>query len=84
MFYLKKEIKPENQDELPRLRKWRLRQHIICISGKSASGDAERFLSGLPLSIEWEGIPETPLAEAMYAQKWMKNRPDSKIIPFAI
>lgn len=79
--YLKKERKPEKQDELM-LRKWRLRQHIICISGKSASGDAERFLSGLPLSIEWEGIPEAPLAEAAYAQKWIENRPDSKIIPF--
>lgn len=69
--------KPEKQDELM-LRKWRLKQHIICISGKSASGDAERFLSGLRNIIWMKGIPEAPLAEAAYAQKWIENRPDSK------
>lgn len=76
------EKRQKSQEDYLYLRRWRLKQHMICISGKDTSLESEAFVSGLPLSLEWEGLAEGPLAEAEFAEKWIRERPQSKTIPF--
>ena len=71
-----------NESYLLSLRRWRLERQICFIFGKEVSKEAESFVSKLPLSLEWEGMADGPLAEAEYAEKWISQRPESKILPF--
>lgn len=80
--FLKNEPKNKNQTTVLDLRKWRLGQHMKCILGKYASSESGLFLSKLPLSLEWEGVTDGPLAESGYAEKWVMERPQSIIMPF--
>lgn len=80
--YSKSKKEPGDQKEVVALRLWRLGQHMRCIFGEKAVPDAERFLSGIPLLLEWEGAVDGPMAEAVYAGKWIMDNPGSFISPF--
>jgi hypothetical protein len=64
------------------VRRWRLERHISVIHGPTTKRDAERFATGVPLSLEWEGMSEGPLNEADYAEQWLQRYPQSPIVPF--
>jgi len=80
--HMQNEPKPGQAEQNIAIRRWRLERYILLIHGPTSKKDAELFASGVPLILEWGGMSEGPLVEADYTEQWLKQYPQSPIVPF--
>jgi hypothetical protein len=80
--YMHNEPKPGQSEQNIAIRRWRMERYILLIQGPTSKKDAGLFASGVPLILEWEGMSEGPLVEADYTEQWLKQYPQSPIVPF--
>lgn len=73
---------PTSSDDAPTVRRRNIIEQITVIHGEAARNAAEAFGAAAPLLGEWEGMRENPLAEAGYAEQWLKEHPGTAIAPF--
>lgn len=60
----------------------RLVEQIIALLGEPVRGEAFVFVHELPLTVEWEGMMENPLAEAEFVANRLAAHPASPLAPF--
>lgn len=73
---------PAKPEETVQIRRRRLQEQMVVLLGRSALTEAEAFVRAVPLSPEWEGMSEGPLAEAELARQWLDRFPQTHLGPF--
>lgn len=63
-------------------RRRNLREQIVVMMGEKTRAEAEAFARDLPLYVEWEGMSESPLNEANFADNWLRKRSGTTIAAF--
>ncbi|QGU33086.1 hypothetical protein [Thermochromatium tepidum] len=66
---------------LPLLRR-RLVEQMVAVLGESVRDEATAFAQDFPLAVEWEGMVDSPLAEADFVADWLAAHADTAIAPF--
>src|SRR5262245_28583378 len=57
---------------------------VSLINGKGAEKAAAEYARGATLYYEWEGIADSPLGEAKYAEEYLERNPPTMIKPYLI
>lgn len=57
-------------------------EQMIALLGEGTRGEASAFVQAFPLTIEWEGMMQNPLAEADFVASWLAGHPGSILAPF--
>ena len=73
---------PTTAEEAPAIRRRNIIEQITVLHGEAARDTAKAFAAAMPFWGEWEGMSEGPVAEADYAEQWLKQYPDTMIAPF--
>jgi len=77
------EYSPQDSPEDP-VRAGLLRAFAVLARDSAARPRALAYLDSAPVSGDWEGMPEGPMAEAVAAVTWLREHPESPLEPFLL
>ncbi len=60
------------------------RGFVVLGDHPSVPDRAREYASSAPISRDWEGLPQGPMDEAVYAVTWLREHPDTTLEPFLL